>query len=666
MQFGFKKIIDTSPLSIKNLNDQLEMLWLKVMGGINAQDILSGEKAKIIDQQADSIRLIAGEKGRVNFIRNGRGDHELSGYETRGVVNTAFDEKAYHNTILLSYAELYQYGIRMDKTKLYSFSCLARKPQNSKKCLIEVNLIGQTGPNASSRDLTVFHSENELSEEYITISGSFTTPDNITTCFLEIASNGDCLVTDIQLTRGVMPIDWVAAEEELYSSGIEVFNDKVNIQTANFNLKILDPLNPNLNEPKLTMSADSNGFDKLCAMELSVGGLTLAKYSPVIVDFYVSSFYGSDVNEGTSSLSPLKTIGEALRRLPYIGKIPVYILLQTNGRFYESIDIYSFPGEVYISSYGIDSKPKIYGKVYAENCGGLHIEGIAFQDDRPLSSSTISSYKTPLTLRHCDLVRGQSAGTSISAIKTTASNASIIGGSITGYGLGISAESGSNVNYTYGSGACTTVAKANGSVITGFATWPNYILTQTSAEYGGVVLSNGISSQVSSLDPAPASAQTSTFNPSSIHVFANNIARSDTTKMFHGVDASGTGYYSCMNFNETNIAQTLNGKNILSVRMYFLCGGFAGENTKIHLTGLVRSQNNANTPPQTVMDYGYVGIVPVSGAVWIGLPIQVGNNIASGAINSLGLYDTQYSNFFWAYGLGDSVPSKPMIEITYI
>ena len=39
---GFKRFTGLTPLSLKNLNDQLEQLWLKVMGGIRLKDMDAG------------------------------------------------------------------------------------------------------------------------------------------------------------------------------------------------------------------------------------------------------------------------------------------------------------------------------------------------------------------------------------------------------------------------------------------------------------------------------------------------------------------------------------------------------------------------------------------------------------------------------------------------
>lgn len=50
MPYGFQRILDTGSLSLKNLNDQLEMIWKKVMGGINYRDLggnIDEEMAKI-------------------------------------------------------------------------------------------------------------------------------------------------------------------------------------------------------------------------------------------------------------------------------------------------------------------------------------------------------------------------------------------------------------------------------------------------------------------------------------------------------------------------------------------------------------------------------------------------------------------------------------------
>ena len=83
MAFGFRKIHDFSALSLKTLNDQLESMWLKVMGGISQKD-LSAEFSNIIDgkvgednltsvlmQNKESIAMAVGKIGGDNLIKNG-------------------------------------------------------------------------------------------------------------------------------------------------------------------------------------------------------------------------------------------------------------------------------------------------------------------------------------------------------------------------------------------------------------------------------------------------------------------------------------------------------------------------------------------------------------------------------------------------------------------
>ncbi len=661
MQFGFKKIIDTSPLSLKNLNDQLEMIWVKLMGGITAQDFQVNEGKKLITQNADVISLMAGERGRVNYIRNGRGEHGLSGYETEGVVSTVDDETLGHKVISVS-GWLYQYGLKLEVAKLHSFSCLLRKAPNAKSGDVVITLFGQKGSNAAARDIKIFEKTQPLTDKYEKVTVSFTTPEDITSAFLEVFSREKCLITDIQLTRGMEPLDWVAAENEVFSSGIEVFGDRVSITSSNFSLKILDPLNPNSGEPKLTMSADMNGFDKLSTQELRVGGMTLAKYDPTIVDFYVSSFYGSDVNAGTSSAAPLKTIGEALRRLPYITNIPVYILLRTGDLFFESINAYSFPGQLRFGIYGYGSDPKIFGKVIVEHCGGLFMEGITIQDDRPGSIATIYSYKTPVNVHHCTLIKGSGAGPLIHGIGVYCASGSIGGGAIKGYNVGLCAEAGSIVNMRSVTGSCYYSVKASGSIVTGIDAWPNYMLMRDQLENGGVVLSAGTCTKVSSIDYTASTNTTKKYVATTSAVFANGQRLEGVSRIYHGRDSDGVLYYSTLNYGNA-IYNDLQNKSIMAVRLNIYCGGFAAQNTKIHVTGLKRDVNST-AQPVTVTDYGYVGNVPSSGAVWMGLPTQVALDFKAGTINAIGLYDTEKSNYFWAYGLTSAGP--PAIEITYM
>ncbi len=97
MGFGFKKILDFSAVSLRRLNDQLEMLWIKVMGGIGLSDIDSGfsntlnEKVdesgvrSIIEQSHDEIILAVGKSSGDNLIKNGNAYFDLNSWQIENV-----------------------------------------------------------------------------------------------------------------------------------------------------------------------------------------------------------------------------------------------------------------------------------------------------------------------------------------------------------------------------------------------------------------------------------------------------------------------------------------------------------------------------------------------------------------------------------------------------
>jgi hypothetical protein len=72
MPYGFQRILDTSPLSLKNLNDQLEMIWKKVMGGINYRDMSNSMEKEMAKISSDALYIAGlGTDGECRTLFNG-------------------------------------------------------------------------------------------------------------------------------------------------------------------------------------------------------------------------------------------------------------------------------------------------------------------------------------------------------------------------------------------------------------------------------------------------------------------------------------------------------------------------------------------------------------------------------------------------------------------
>ncbi len=73
MPYGFQRILDTKPLSLKNLNDQMEMIWKKVMGGLDYRDMSlgMGEEMGRISSQSLFLESL-GSDGECRTLFNGR------------------------------------------------------------------------------------------------------------------------------------------------------------------------------------------------------------------------------------------------------------------------------------------------------------------------------------------------------------------------------------------------------------------------------------------------------------------------------------------------------------------------------------------------------------------------------------------------------------------
>lgn len=89
MPYGFQQILDTKPLSLKNLNDQLEMIWKKVMGGLDYRDMSTGmgEEMGKISSMSLYMEGMGGDREcntLFNGVNNGTGCFESPDLKTLG------------------------------------------------------------------------------------------------------------------------------------------------------------------------------------------------------------------------------------------------------------------------------------------------------------------------------------------------------------------------------------------------------------------------------------------------------------------------------------------------------------------------------------------------------------------------------------------------------
>ncbi|MEX1307942.1 MAG: hypothetical protein AB1Z19_05410 [Eubacteriales bacterium] len=381
MGFGFKEIIDLSPLSIKNLNDQLYLLWKKVLGGISENDILTGESEKIVLSGLSSISLGVDAVSGTNLVYNGRGNYGTESYSVTSPGSlTTTEDTLINRSCFLAEGEFRQTGLPLTPGEGYIVGCYI--DTNSEDVMLTVWCQLANSSTIAQDVLAV--------EETINTDGfekkhfSFTAPNSIKSAYVSFSGEALYKVTDIQLKEGATYSEWTAHEGEVYSSSIQISEDRVQIATPNFELNILDPHNPDPENPMVTMSASSGGFSKLVAQEIEVAGNKLVHLDDSVYWFYVNPSHtaASDANDGTDSSLPLFTIGEALRRVGRVTNQPVIIYIASGTTYREQIEVKGFQNHITFASYDGLTNPIIYCTgttgVVVESCSMVTFRDIDF------------------------------------------------------------------------------------------------------------------------------------------------------------------------------------------------------------------------------------------------------------------------------------------------
>ena len=356
MGIGFKPIIDLSPLSIKNLNDQLLMLWKKVLGGISEQDILSGESEKIVLSGLSSISLGVDAVSGTNLIYNGRGNHGTESYHVISPSSlTAAEDTIINRNCLLAEGEFMQTHIPVTPGEDYIVGCFIDTNGGDVSLTVYCQLANSS---PTAQDVLAVQ-ETLNTGAYEKKHFSFTAPNGIKSAYLSFSGQSLYKVTDIQLKEGETYSEWTAHEGEMYSSSIQISQESVQIATPNFELSILDPDNPDPDNPVVSMSASSGGFNKLVAQDIEVSGCKLVHMDEGVYWVYVNPAYAgaSDANDGTDLTKPLFTIGEALRRVGRVSNQPVIIYIASGTTYREPIEVKGFSNHITFTSYDGHHQP---------------------------------------------------------------------------------------------------------------------------------------------------------------------------------------------------------------------------------------------------------------------------------------------------------------------
>lgn len=345
MAFGFRKIHDFSALSLKTLNDQLESMWLKVMGGISQKD-LSAEFSNIIDgkvgednltsvlmQNKESIAMAVGKIGGDNLIKNGNAYFGLDSWTGNNIsVNGGL--------FTIDSGYIMQTGIRVNAST-YTFGMTA-----STNASYTVNIYGMV--NNEYTDI-IYSSDSD--------TFTFDIPSTYSYVSVEIATKGKMEVKEIYLRSGIGILGYSDNPNEMHGNGLNITENGVNITTNSFNLEVKDENGVVQN----VLSTSGAKFDNMNCENILIDS---HKYVGDTKHIYVNSTLGNDANDGNTTLSPYKTLNKALKDIPYHIK-GQYILHLSGGAYYEDM-VFNYGGSGLLTIMG--ERATIYGKVEVHSC----------------------------------------------------------------------------------------------------------------------------------------------------------------------------------------------------------------------------------------------------------------------------------------------------------
>jgi len=381
MGYGFKEIFDLSPLSIKNLNDQLYMLWRKVMGGISESDILDGESEKIVEKGITNIDIGVGAVAGTNLVRNGRGNHGTEGYSTisTGTLLSEEDDSINKKTFV-ALGEFIQTDIPLTPGEDYCVGCNIDTNEGDVTLGIYCQL---TNSSSTARDITSL-SEVLNTDGFDKKDFTFTAPNEIKSCLISFSGASEYKVTDILIKEGEAFSEWTPHEGEVYSSGISISKESVSISSPNFDLNILDPADPDPDNPLISMSAASGGFNKIVTENLEMKGNSVVSFTDEASGFYVNPAHtnASDANPGDNSDYPLFTINGALKRAGRVANNSTYIFLASGTTYREKLRIVGYQGLLTFCMYDGLTHPVIYGTgsegIIIESCNMVKFKQVDF------------------------------------------------------------------------------------------------------------------------------------------------------------------------------------------------------------------------------------------------------------------------------------------------
>ncbi|GEM_PF-3108554 len=379
MAYGFQRITELSSLGLKTLNDQLEMLWVKAMGGVSYNES-SGELENIVDtikdgnnigtyfaQKDDCVKMAAGAVGINNLLKNGDATGGVKHWTVENGTLTALVDTYELNREVFelrgsSVVVFRQTSIVCNPAVKHtlSFKGMLSYPAVKVTAYVRGKKDG-TSQYYEHKQITVNQSAN-FADYYISFE-TYTDESELEVIFSAEMADPYALfyVTDIQIKEG---------------GALSSFSKNNEEQKTNVFMLKKDGLYANVNGMHVQMT-NTDGDTSLLIEDNNMGAAAI--YSPKVcalgrtvyengTNIYVS-LTGSDMNPGTQS-SPVRTIQKAISLLPLISDNTVNVYI-AYGEYFEDVFINGLHHMV-LNIYGnnaiINGRIQVFceGRVYLE------------------------------------------------------------------------------------------------------------------------------------------------------------------------------------------------------------------------------------------------------------------------------------------------------------
>lgn len=411
------------------------------------------------------------------------------------------------------------------------------------------------------------------------------------------------------------------------------------------------------------LDAGKGGFSDLYVANLEAPNVV--SYSSDDMNIYVSDrlldYTGAvepnDSNTGEGWTSPLRTIAEALRRIPkyYDGKATIYIAYQST--FYEDIRIKSITGAGSVTIEG--QKSKIQGGIGVYACSAQIFVKELTVNGRSGSYSVVGVYQTPYCVLDNLYVYGNTSDRGIDILQ--GSYAQVQSCQVYDVAYGILARYGATVFLVNGKGLATTNGiQAQGGYITGYGSAPSGNSAMSSESRGGKIFGGFTADSGSATPPAPPET-TTVWNSTSGDSWRDNFGgqwygQNEVVQGYWG----GYGVYKGLWMFGTAPSSAVTGKTIKSMRLYVKRNNSGGNSGDVTCYFRPHGYTSKPSGSPSYLNASTTASFKWGVGKWITLPSSFHSLFESGSAKGIGIYiNSTSSNYYAKFGM------SAKLEITY-